>query len=379
MTREIERPFEQVLIVGDVAWSGKRTPTVEGLPRAGVGLVANLEGPISDRPTPRELRKTRWCGVYNTPEVIDWIRALGTVGVTVANNHIHDFEEGLARTMDRLRSDGVRVIGVRGVGSEPAEVAQRLGVGEKTICLFSAMDPAIGGVFGRPGKRIWSLEDEDLYRSISAAKENHIGKVVVLPHWGYELCEMASPMQRWYARRLVAAGADLIVGHHPHVLQGTEVVGTTPVVYSVGNFAFYQGKYVGVSVAYPENSLVGRGVIYDGDTVNVLVTRQTKNDHVNIDWATLAPVEGNIERPFETAPEVKEYVEHFKKEARYAALNPVVSPMETRRSRAWKALLRESAWTLKTVLRKARVRRGWVHVSRTRRMQENAEWKKYNR
>ena len=62
--------------------------------------------------------------------------------------------------------------------------------------------------------------------------------VVVLPHWGTQYTHRPEPVQRRVARRLVAAGADLVVGGHPHWVQGVDLVDGVPVAHSLGNFVF---------------------------------------------------------------------------------------------------------------------------------------------
>ena len=63
-------------------------------------------------------------------------------------------------------------------------------------------------------------------------------KVVVLIHWGIERDEMPQEYQRALARRYIDAGADLVIGSHPHVLQGIEYYKGKPILYSLGNFVF---------------------------------------------------------------------------------------------------------------------------------------------
>jgi poly-gamma-glutamate synthesis protein (capsule biosynthesis protein) len=64
--------------------------------------------------------------------------------------------------------------------------------------------------------------------------------VIVLPHWGNEYITAPQENQRALARRMAAAGADIILGGHPHVPQGIELIDGVPVVYSLGNFVFDQ-------------------------------------------------------------------------------------------------------------------------------------------
>jgi poly-gamma-glutamate capsule biosynthesis protein CapA/YwtB (metallophosphatase superfamily) len=61
---------------------------------------------------------------------------------------------------------------------------------------------------------------------------------VVLPHWGTQYVHTPGPVQRTVSRRLVDAGADLVVGGHPHWVQGMDDVDGVPVIHSLGNFVF---------------------------------------------------------------------------------------------------------------------------------------------
>jgi len=74
----------------------------------------------------------------------------------------------------------------------------------------------------------------------SMIRSSQADRRVVNLHWGYEHTDFPAPFQRALARRLVDAGADLIVGHHPHVPQGWEVYRGSAVYYSLGNFNFWQ-------------------------------------------------------------------------------------------------------------------------------------------
>ncbi|MBI4257149.1 AmmeMemoRadiSam system protein B [Candidatus Uhrbacteria bacterium] len=90
---------------------------------------------------------------------------------------------------------------------------------------------------------------EDVVTAIE--REAHDGQfVIVFPHWGIEYVSEPQDGQRELATRMIEAGADLIIGSHPHVIQGIETVDGVPVVYSLGNFIFDQvepGTDVGMS------------------------------------------------------------------------------------------------------------------------------------
>ena len=88
--------------------------------------------------------------------------------------------------------------------------------------------------------RTGPLVEADLARVERAIRsaQRRADVVVVLPHWGTQYTHVPEPVQRTVARRLVAAGADLVVGGHPHWVQGVDAVAGVPVLHSLGNFVF---------------------------------------------------------------------------------------------------------------------------------------------
>ena len=73
-------------------------------------------------------------------------------------------------------------------------------------------------------------------------QENPESYVVVILHWGIEYQSSPTLNQRKGAHRLVRAGADVIIGHHPHIIQKEEYFNGKPIFYSLGNFVFDQRK-----------------------------------------------------------------------------------------------------------------------------------------
>jgi len=91
-----------------------------------------------------------------------------------------------------------------------------------------------------------ALFDEEIIKEDIRSIKNKVDFVVLSLHWGIELSEYPSPEQVEMAHRLVDAGAEVIIGHHPHVLQGIERYKRGLIFYSLGNFIFdnYAGKVV---------------------------------------------------------------------------------------------------------------------------------------
>jgi hypothetical protein len=93
---------------------------------------------------------------------------------------------------------------------------------------------------GTPG--VAFLDVEETCRAIASSRRE-CDVLVLLVHWGIEEYHYPSPSQRSDARLFADAGADAILGHHPHVIQGAEFVGHCPVLYSVGNFLFSEFEW----------------------------------------------------------------------------------------------------------------------------------------
>ena len=83
----------------------------------------------------------------------------------------------------------------------------------------------------------WCYENERFVQSVREA-DAHADFVVVLPHWGVEHTTTLTDQQVNYAHQYIDAGADIVVGAHPHVLQGIEYYNGKPILYSLGNFWF---------------------------------------------------------------------------------------------------------------------------------------------
>jgi poly-gamma-glutamate synthesis protein (capsule biosynthesis protein) len=88
--------------------------------------------------------------------------------------------------------------------------------------------------------RTGPLDERALRRFERAVRrlDRAVHVVVAMPHWGTQYTNRPEPVQRLVARRLVGVGADVVVGGHPHWLQGMEMVGGRLVAHSLGNFVF---------------------------------------------------------------------------------------------------------------------------------------------
>ena len=202
-------------------------------------LIGNLESPVMrEVPEHSPLRFGHRFG--GSAAAVDALAAAGFDVMSVANNHANDLgRPGLEQTPAILGAAGLLAAGAaRHEGSvfrvETLEHAGwRIGFLSAATWLNNAPapgDPAI------PLARTGALTDA-LVPKIRAARAEH-DLLVVLLHWGRERREEPGFVQVNAAHDLVDAGADLVIGHHPHVLQGIERYGDGLIAYSLGNFLF---------------------------------------------------------------------------------------------------------------------------------------------
>lgn len=173
--------------------------------------------------------------IATTLATANLLKELGISAVSTANNHSFDYGvEGWQKLKTACESNQIQVFG----GGDPS-VARKPAIVEKngvSVALLGYADPDCGAIFAdneQNGAAKFSLENAS--EDIKKAKQNG-HRVVVNIHWGEERIFLPSPRLRNWARELEAAGADLIIGHHPHVLQGAERINNTWVFYSLGNF-----------------------------------------------------------------------------------------------------------------------------------------------
>ena len=241
------------------------------------------------------------------PDIAPSLREKGIDLATVANNHALDYRpEGLAETIDALRSAGIAAVG-GGADLERAMQPALLSVSGCRVAVFglaSTLPPGYAAGPRRPGiapVRVLSrfridsvtldeqpgmspwVETEAVEEDVSRACERvaetraEVDLVVVQVHWGIPngwCAAFQGPLadyQRPLVHSLANAGADLIVGHHPHTVHGVERLGQALVAYSLGNFLFHSmGKDGELTLAnsYPPYDL---GSLQTGEALETVV------------------------------------------------------------------------------------------------------------
>ncbi|HET9729112.1 MAG TPA: CapA family protein [Acidimicrobiia bacterium] len=203
-------------------------------------VVANHEGPITNRNHPASKldtgRKRYWYRAL--PSAIPALAAAGIRVVSLGNNHVLDFgSAGLLDTIEELDRAGIAHCGAganRSAARKPAIVeinGLRLGF----VSFMQRYDVYLAERLyagrDRPGPLL--LKSDRMRRDIEKLRAS-VDWTVALVHWGRNY-RKRNPRQRRLAREIRAAGAGMIVGHHPHVPQRISVQSGVPVCYSLGN------------------------------------------------------------------------------------------------------------------------------------------------
>ncbi|HAB94001.1 MAG TPA: capsule biosynthesis protein [Lachnospiraceae bacterium] len=305
-----------IVFTGDIIFDRGQNPWVASAYSDGIGtcfdedslkimreadfLVVNNEFAYTDGGSPIPNKKfTFRC----PPETAEWLDEIGTDIAALANNHIYDYgEEGILDTFDTLDEVGIPYIGAGRDLSEAHKPAYLIADGTITAILNATEieryeNPETRGAEEDSPGVFRCLDDEDLCEQVREAKE-HADLVIVFVHWGTELMPAAEESQISKAEDLAEAGADLIVGAHPHVLQNIEYVNGVPVFYSLGNYFFSASTrdsgVLRVTVDTKERALSslqfipmqqrqGVKTLYDGEKERVLDTMRSLSPGVNID------------------------------------------------------------------------------------------------
>ncbi len=229
--------------------------------RAADLALANLECVIAPGGTPcpgrfdePTLQPYRLCA---PPSAAIALRKAGFDILGLANNHTLDLgPAGLAETVSQLQAAGMATVGA-GPNAEAAlrPLIRQVGRVRLALLAFNAVpDPADAGLTRTKASgqnEGWTRAgwDRDRVAAAIAAALAQADAVIVSVHWGYEYETHAGPAQRDAAHAMLEAGADLVIGHHPHVAQGCKVTGEPAgsptgggrfVAYSLGNFVFDQ-------------------------------------------------------------------------------------------------------------------------------------------
>ncbi len=241
-------------------------------------VFVNLECPLTARGAPAD----KHVAFRSDPGLAHELRTAGIDVVTLANNHMLDHGlEGMNDTLAALSGAGVAAVGAGrdlAAAFAPAVLSARA-TRVAFVGMATTLPVGSGAAADRPGiapihvttsyvvdgtgldetpglapfveTRAWPADVDAVTSAVSSAKRAADTCIVGI-HWGVphgfiaQFQDLLATYQRPLAKTLIDAGADVIVGHHPHMLHGVEVIDGRPVFYSLGNFLFHSvtvGKF----------------------------------------------------------------------------------------------------------------------------------------
>lgn len=245
-----------ILYAGDIIFDASQNPGITKAAGGGIRacfdddaweLMQNADLFVINNEFPYTNRGSALTGKTFTfrcdPDTVNWLEEMGVDVAALANNHIYDYgREGAMDTFDTLDEAGVPYIGAGRNLDEATRTAYYIADGV-TVALLNATEieryenpETRGATEDSPG--VFRCLNTDLICQKTEEAAEHADFVIVYVHWGTELQAAADSDQERIAQDLQKAGADLVIGSHPHVLQNIEYIDGMPVFYSLGNYFF---------------------------------------------------------------------------------------------------------------------------------------------
>jgi len=210
-------------------------------------FYVNHEYCISDRGKPL---KGKYYTFRAAPKRMELLHEMGTDIVSLANNHVFDYgEEALLDTADLLEEAGIPYVG----GGRNIEEAKRpvyfivngIKIGFVAASNGETQNHTPQATEDLPG--ILQAYNTTEYNEVIHKASKECDYLIAYIHWGTEDSNDYNEDQQNWGREFLKSGADIVVGGHPHVLQGIEYVDGKPIIYSLGDFWFnHETKYTGL-------------------------------------------------------------------------------------------------------------------------------------
>ena len=225
---------------------GWPVPTIVSTGNAGAVrdliTTADLALANSEEPTPDKWVYHDTGTVFTgNPALLAGVANAGFDLVGCANNHIGDAgRAGIMQTLASLAKVKVAAFGC-GKDLDAARVPAVYDLNGTKIAIL-AYDSIAAKAYGATATTIGSapLTEESVQADVAAARAAGAQVVVVFPHWGVEYTFGPSAYQSRFAHLMIDAGADMVIGNHPHWVQSVEIYKGRPIWYALGNFTFDQ-------------------------------------------------------------------------------------------------------------------------------------------
>ena len=212
--------------------------------------VANMEGTL----TTSNDRQQKTFAFKGDPSYTEILTRGGVEATNLANNHSHDYgDQSYEDTIQYLEAAGITTFGY-----DRTAVMDVKGIKVGLIGIYELKDG-----LGR---------QQQVIDTIQEVKDQGAQVIIVSFHWGTEKSNVPDDIQKTLAHLAVDQGADLVVGHHPHVLQGIEKYQGKNIVYSLGNFCFGGNKNPSDkdTMIFQQTFTVENGELVEDDVTNII-------------------------------------------------------------------------------------------------------------
>lgn len=196
--------------------------------------IFNLEYPLSCSGKPAK-EKVNLC---QNKSYIEETFGKFPLAVCLANNHIMDYgEEAFSKTISYLNSRNIKYFGAGNRNNNfnnPCKIIKN----EKKISLFGYCCPSTNPIFGTKNNNGAAPLDIELIEKDILIQKSYSDFIIVNLHWGDEEISYPKPKDIEIARKIIDMGADMVIGHHAHVIQTIETYKGKKIFYGIGNFLF---------------------------------------------------------------------------------------------------------------------------------------------
>ena len=243
------------------------------------------------------LTETSGIALYSSEVSYSILNRLNIKAVGIANNHITDFNYDIELQKKVLSEYGIKSCG--GGSRLSSSIEPALIQDDKfKYAVFSFGWNVIGcknASDNNPG--VAPLEEELISQVIKEAKSKYLDrKIILYLHWNYEFEYYPQPADRKLAFAAINAGADAIIGHHPHITGVYEIFKNKPIFYSLGNFFIPEYNFGGFNLRYSNSAKIGLGIKFS-DNVDeiILYWIQNNNNFITIKMIELLSESEKIE------------------------------------------------------------------------------------
>lgn len=224
--------------------------------------LINLECVLTDE----ENRVEKTYNIKGKPEYTGIMTSSSVEAVSLGNNHSADYgPESLVDTKNALDAAGI------------------LYAINDTISYYTTGDGMVVAMVSASITASTTSRDHYLLEGVEIAKNQGADLVIASCHWGIEGDHYPTDYQRDLGKRLIDAGADLVVGHHPHVLQGVEEYNGKIIIYSLGNFSFGANRNPADkdTAVYQQTFTFVDGVLQTDIAARIIPSRLSSHDTYN--------------------------------------------------------------------------------------------------